>query len=203
MKKLILNLLLAIIVLNCFAQTDSTIKAAVAPDQPGLPDSFQLTKPYKAWVKTVDGKTKKGVLYQTAGYGIDLVTGKKYESIHTFNSEQIQSIRIRRKNAPLKGALIGMGVGAITGIVIGLVSGDDPIQPYTGEPFSDMFIALGNSFAMTAGEKATAGGIGLGITGGVVGLIFGSVAKKKFIIGGKKQKVRDLQAELMQKLVVK
>jgi hypothetical protein len=32
-------------------------------------------------------------------------------------------------------------------------------------------------------------------------MLIGAIAKKKFIIGGRKQKFRDLQAELMTRLV--
>jgi uncharacterized membrane protein len=56
---------------------------------------------------------------------------------------------------------------------------------------------------MTAGEKAITGGIGLGVTGAIVGTIIGAVAKKKFIIGGKKEKFHDLQGDIMKKLVIK
>ena len=56
---------------------------------------------------------------------------------------------------------------------------------------------------MTAGQKAIAGGLGLGATGAIVGTIIGSIAKKKFTIGGKKEKFHDLQGELMTKLVKK
>ena len=66
-----------------------------------------------------------------------------------------------------------------------------------------MVVAMNNAFAMTAGQKAVAGGLGLGATGAIVGTIIGSVAKKKFIIGGKKEKFHDLQGELMKKLVNK
>jgi len=66
-----------------------------------------------------------------------------------------------------------------------------------------MMVAVNNAFAMTAGEKAIAGGLALGATGAIVGTIIGAVAKKKFIIGGKKEKFHDLQGEIMTKLVKK
>ena len=56
---------------------------------------------------------------------------------------------------------------------------------------------------MTAGEKAAFGGLGLGLTGAVMGTILGTVAKKKFIIGGRKEKFRDLESEIMMRLVKK
>ena len=55
---------------------------------------------------------------------------------------------------------------------------------------------------MTAGEKAMFGAIGLGTSGAIMGIIIGAIAKKKFIIGGKKEVYHDLQSDLMRKLIV-
>ena len=105
-------------------------------------------------------------------------------------------------------ALIGLGAGVVSGVIIGLASGSDKEQPYysydqdpTG--LGNLFVGIENSFAMTAGEKALAGGIGLGMTGAITGAIIGAVAKKKFIIGGRKEKYRDLNDHLMKRLIVK
>jgi hypothetical protein len=118
--------------------------------------------------------------------------------------DQIQSISLRKKNSVLKGALIGLGVGALTGVIAGLASGDDPVQPYYSngqDPYGlgNFFVALDNSFAMTGGEKATGGAIFLGGTGAIIGAIVGAIAKKKFVIGGKKEVYRDLQGDLMKR----
>ena len=123
-------------------------------------------------------------------------------------AENLKSFTMKRKHSALRGALIGFGVGAAAGIIIGLASGNDPVMTYPN-PNEDplglgtMVVAMNNAFAMTAGQKAIAGGLGLGATGAIVGTIIGSVAKKKFIIGGKKEKFHDLQGELMMKLVNK
>jgi hypothetical protein len=100
-----------------------------------------------------------------------------------------------------------LGIGVVTGVVIGYASGDDPVMQYPNpntDPFliNTFFTTLNNSFAMTAGEKALGAGIGLGTSGAIIGAIIGAVAKKKFIIGGKKETYHDLQAELMRKLVI-
>jgi hypothetical protein len=116
---------------------------------------------------------------------------------------------MKRKHSTLRGALIGFGVGAAAGIIIGLASGNDPVMTYNPGPYGDplgleaISVAMNNSFAMTAGQKAVVGGIGLGVTGAIVGTIIGTVAKKKFVIGGKKEKFHDLQGDLMMKLVNK
>jgi hypothetical protein len=38
--------------------------------------------------------------------------------------------------------------------------------------------------------------------GGIVGGVIGALAKKKFTIGGRKEKFHDLQGELMRRLVI-
>ena len=108
-----------------------------------------------------------------------------------------------KRNAGLKGALIGLGVGAATGAIIGFVSGDDPIEECGPNDFFCLGAALNNAFAMTAGQKAAAGAMGLGVMGTITGFILGKVAKKKFIIGGQKDAYRDIQGELMKRLIIK
>ena len=58
-----------------------------------------------------------------------------------------------------RGARIGALVGLVAGMALGFASGDDDPNGW---------------FAMTAGEKALAGGVLLGGTGGLLGLIVGA-----------------------------
>jgi hypothetical protein len=51
-------------------------------------------------------------------------------------------------------------------------------------------------------KKQQVGALFLGGTGAIIGTIVGAIAKKKFIIGGKKEVYRDLQGDLMKRLVV-
>jgi len=175
------------------------------------------TKPEKkpkifiASIRTVDSRIIKGSIYTVNDSQLVLSKSAKnfYRPLPVTDqqpvpSENIKSFSVKRKNSVLKGALIGFGAGLVTGIIVGLASGDDPV--YTGpvyDPFTGILVALSNSLAMTAGEKAVGAGLGLGVTGAVVGTVIGALAKKKFIINGKKEKFRDLQAELMTKLVKK
>ncbi len=53
---------------------------------------------------------------------------------------------------------LGLAVGAGTGVLVGLGSGDDDPQQW---------------FALSAEEKAAVFGLGLGLTGGAVGLVIG------------------------------
>ena len=185
------------------AQTDST--------QPEVKYKTMVAK-----VKTMDNRFVKGIVYPaptTDQLILSQLTKTKMSSTpagETINipAENIQSFTVKRKNSVLKRTLLGFAIGAVTGVVVGLASGDDPVMAYP-DP-SDDFLGLGtlavginNAFAMTAGEKAVAGGLGLGVTGAIVGTVVGALVKKKFIIDGKKEKFRDLQAELMAKLVKK
>lgn len=203
MKKVTALLPIILLVIQTIAQTDSLVTA---------PETAVKKGPYKATIKTIDGKTQQGWLYQVNDSQVVLLKDVKdlrtrYDQLlqptgsFTVPADQVHAISLKRKNAGLKGMLIGFGVGALTGIVSGFISGDDPITLYTGT-FADAFIGIGNAFAMTAGEKAVAGGLIFGTGGAIVGLIIGSVAKKKFIIGGNKEKVRDLHAELVQKNII-
>jgi hypothetical protein len=164
--------------------------------------SVKKQKTFNASIRTLDHKMINGRLYAINDSQVVLLkSGNNHQYI---SAENIKSFSLKRKNSVLKGALIGFGIGAVTGIVAGLASGDDPV--YTepvNDPFSGIIVAINNSFAMTAGEKALWGGIGLGTSGAIIGTIIGAVAKMKFIIGGKKEMFRDLQAEMMMKLVQK
>ena len=202
MKK---NFLFALLVtgLSVSAQTDTT-----APSK--------KTSPRIATVHTLDGKKLKGWLYSMDENNIYLLSTKTkqvqlkdYKALDltsgrfSINVSQINTISTQKKNGGLKGALIGLGVGAAAGAIMGFASGDDPMKPYTGEPISDFFIALANSFALTAEEKAAGGAVTGALTGALTGFIIGKLAKKKFIIGGKKDNYRDLQGELMKRLIIK
>jgi hypothetical protein len=173
--------------------------------------------PSIATVQTINGTKTKGWFYKMNDeslYLLPVKQNRKYLQTSEFTgtdinsgsiaiqASQVKSIALMKRNAGLKGALIGLGVGVATGAIIGFVSGDDPVTPYTGT-VADLFIGIGNAFAMTAGEKAAAGALGLGVMGGITGFILGKVAKKKFIIGGQKDTYRDMQGELMKRLIIK
>ncbi len=192
MKKLVLVAACSIALVFSQAQTDS----ATAKKQ----------KIFIASVTTMDGKFLKGSI---SAVNDSQVVLKTYKNQLVVPAENLKSFTVKRKHSALRGALIGFGVGAAAGIIIGLASGNDPIMTYNPGPYGDPLgleaigVAMNNAFAMTAGQKAVAGGIGLGATGAIVGTIIGAVAKKKFIIGGRKEKFHDLQGQLMTKLVNK
>ncbi len=160
-------------------------------------------KPYNAYVKTVGNKTVKATL-RGINDSVLLVSLSQSGQQWQIPAENIQSFSIKRKNSFARGALIGFGIGAVTGIIAGLASGDDPVynEPVY-DPFSAIAVSLSNAFAMTKEEKAVSGGIGLGLSGAIIGGITGALLKKKFTIGGRRETFRDLQSEIMNKLVRK
>jgi hypothetical protein len=200
MRKLLLPIVSFLSFLAANAQTD-TVQAE------------KKSKPFIINVSMNNGGKVKGLFYTINDTQLVLSRSSKIVSgslpddqQYSIPAENIKSFTAGRKNSALRGALVGFGVGAVTGIIIGLVSGDDPVAQYP-DPSTDFLgigtfgAALQNSFAMTAGEKAVIGGVGLGVTGAITGAIIGALAKKKFTIGGKRERFRDLQAELMLKLV--
>ena len=205
MKNYLLGFIAFIFTGSVFSQTDST--ASVKKSVPSI-----------ATIKTLDGKTVKGWFYKMNDENVYLLPvkrNKKYFRSSEFLSpdanaggfnvqvSQINTIALQKKNAGLKGTLIGLGTGAIIGALTGFISGDDPIQECGPNDFFCIGAAINNALAMSAGEKAFAGAIGLGLTGALTGFILGKVAKKKFIIGGKKDTYRDIQGELMKRLIIK
>ena len=206
MKQIFFSATLLVTVLVSFAQNDSISET-------------KKHVPNLATIHTTEGKTLKGWFYRLDDNQVILLPAKnknfrlaalsKIEN-NTMNIgvDQIQSISLKKKNSVIKGALIGLGIGVLTGAVIGFASGDDPVESYYSsdqDPFGigNFFVSINNAFAMTAGEKALGGAVLLGGTGAIVGVIIGAIAKKKFIIGGKKEVYRDLQGDLMKRLIVR
>lgn len=177
--------------------------------------------PSSATVRLTDGLVAKGWLYQVNDSQLVVLharkallkklndPGKDWDNHTTvLYADQIKSVSVRRKNAGRKGVLLGFLGGAFIGAIAGFAEGDDKIMPYpdpSTDPYglSGLFIGLNNAFAMTAGEKALTYGMAMGVGGGILGGILGAVAKKKFIIGGKKEKFHDVQGELMRRLITK
>jgi hypothetical protein len=203
MKEHLLPLIFLSMVFSASAQTD-TVEPA------------KLKKPSIATISTMDGKKIKGWFYKTDSDNIFLLSTKikaqkplnnKSPALENGSNKidviQINTIVLKKKNAGLKGALIGLAAGVVVGAIIGFASGDDPVKPYTGDAYSDVFIDLGNAFALTATEKAAGLSVVGGMTGALIGGITGALLKKKFIIGGKKDNYKNAQAELNKMAMVK
>ena len=196
-------------VAQLFAQTTDTLSIAASPEL--LPKK----NPYLTTIKMMDGSTEKGWLANINESEVIIYPANKQEmkgwrkpdfklkKSFSVSAEQINIITMQKKNAKLKGTLIGLGIGVLTGVISGFASGDDPV--YTdpvNDPFTGFFVAINNAFAMTAGEKALSAALVFGTGGALAGFLISSVVKKKFIIGGKKANFRDLETDLMQRLII-
>lgn len=197
------TILMLFIAFSVFAQTDST-----TPEQ-------KKQIPNLATIQTTNGNKLKGWFYKMDDNKIYLLPSSRKSlkpsvlgnvdlknGLIPIDVSEIKTIGLQKKGSATKGALLGLGIGTLTGVIIGFAEGDDPVTPYTGT-FADVFIAIGNAFTMTAEEKAVANGIALGATGALTGFLIGKLAKKKFIIGGNKQTYRDLSGELTKRLILK
>lgn len=184
-KKLISFFSFLFLITESFSQnlSDSTAKDK-------MNDSLHL-KPriYKTNILTYDKSDFiKGYLVNLSDSGLELSSSpvrlsleKKNNLQSVYNYDQLRQVTIRRKGSTGRGAgygaLIGLGFGAIGG----LISGDDPP----------------GWFALTAGQKAIGYGI-LGIpVGALVGLIVGTVSHKTFIIGGNKNKYKEMRESIL------
>jgi hypothetical protein len=145
--------------------------------------------PSLATVQTTGGTKIKGWFYKMDDDKIYLLpaSNKSLKLFSLGNAElnngmiplqvsEIQTVSLQKKGAAGRGAILGLGIGALTGVIVGFAEGDDPVTPYTGT-FGDIFIAVGNAFAMTAEEKAVANGLALGVTGALTGYLIGKLTK--------------------------
>ncbi|MBI1342675.1 MAG: hypothetical protein GC171_07075 [Terrimonas sp.] len=185
--------------------------------QEDLPTMTKKFVPSLASIQTLEGKRVNGWFYSVTDDQVSLLKPKK-RLLHynqqtkidhsgamiLIPTEQINIIGLKRKNNVMKGALIGFGVGALSGIIGGIISGDDPVTRNTGEPFSDLFNGIRKllTWKLTAGQKAVAGGLVFGLTGAATGAIIGALVKKKFFIGGKKEAFRQHHSELIKRAML-
>ena len=106
-----------------------------------------------------DGKMLRVRDVHIEGEEISFITGSRNETIDL----SLPDIKVLKFKSSAQGAaeglFIGLLMGGVLGAVIGFAGGDDPL----------------GWFSMTAGEKAAATGIGLGIIGGFSGLLGGAI----------------------------
>lgn len=100
------------------------------------------------------------------------------------NYRQISEITLKRNHGAGRGAWKGAVIGALIGAAAGFIEGGDP-----GEYW----------LAMTAGEKALIYG-GMGAAAGTgIGALIGALVRKKFIIGGNKEKFDEMKTSVLNK----
>ena len=145
------------------------------------------SKWYKVAIQETTGQYHYGtLLYVTDSATVLRIanTGKQQTGIlqtqTAFPFSKVESIALQRKGSVGRGMLWGGISGAALGILMGYISGDDP--PHQNTPGQ-----IDWSIRLTAREKALFLGILGGGGGTAIGGIIGALAKKTFIIGGKKE----------------
>ena len=148
---------------------------------------------YYAWMYRYDNqKPVKGVIYETNDSTIQFIEASNFVknrlvqpyNISVIPVTSIEKIKVRNRGAPVKGALMGAGVGAAIAATIAYADGDDQCD------------AGGWCFFMyTAEEKAVIGAT-LGIIPGLlVGTLIGH-SKTKFQINGDKNLYLAIRSKL-------
>jgi hypothetical protein len=137
-------------------------------------------------VQKMDGQTIRGELLEARNGTLNLLI---YENATKVNIrlDELNSLRIEKKNAFLKGLGIGILVGAAAGAIGGFLSGDDKAS------------GQWDIFNFTAGEKAIGFGVSLGAIGGAIGGVVGAMKgtdKSITLIGLSPEKLRRVKAKL-------
>lgn len=168
MKKITATIIVLSLFYSLSAQEDSTKLKSVKEEKNRI---------YKTWISLINSSDKvKGVFYDVQDSSITVSNSasvKDYSEgkfeLSYINYKTIDVVKTRVMNKVGKGAAIGMGIGFITGVLIGIISGDDNPEEVV--------------FPTSAGQKALSGGIFLAIGGAGIGALVGSI-KIKIPING-------------------
>jgi len=163
----------------CFTQTTSLAQQSTI--KPSI---------YKAWTSNIDRKLV-GALYEVTDTGLKISNSMDFDNYATGDfqyvdiyARDIETIKLRKKGKIGRGILIGALSGFATGALIGLISGDDDCESEVG-----LASAFCHIFATTAEQKAISNGVFLGVTGGLIGAVVGSI-KIKIPINGAPEKFK-------------
>ncbi|MEO8414058.1 MAG: hypothetical protein ABI472_10375 [Ginsengibacter sp.] len=195
----------ALIILGILTCTSGIAQENLTPDS--IPAKKRI---YKVSLVTSDLKINSGYLANlgdstlyVSQYPVYLTTFKPEDKYSAYSCGQVQTIELRRKGSVGRGLWKGALVGLSAGVIAGFASGDDPVAPVYDNPndplgtiLSSVFSSTANAFRMTAGQKAAVYGITGAATGALIGTIIGAIAKKKFFIGGSKQRYREMRQRL-------
>jgi len=149
-------------------------------------------KLFKLTITKTDGGIQRGYFYGVSDSAVSLL---RYNSawrpragiqsipagdINHFMASTVEKMSVQRKKSTGRGIL----VGCISGVVVGAITGAITHKENPG------------GWDFGPGVDAVAGGtIGL-LGGGIIGGIIGAVVKKKFVIGGNKEKLQLIRPEL-------
>lgn len=126
------------------------------------------------------------------------------ESLAAIHYRNIEKVIVRRKNATGRGLLFGALAGLGTGITTGLIIGDDPPCYYSGPADPSNLFGLGTAlceaFRTSATQKAVALGGAGALGGAIIGGVIGAVAKKRYVINGRKEGFQTLQLSVLERI---
>ncbi len=150
---------------------------------------------YKATVTTTDSIVK-GYLASVAESSISISskmlafksTEARNRPFRMISYNNLTEVGLRRKGSAGRGILKGTGIGFLSGALISAITYQ--------EPKDDVDRLVNAAFGINRGTMAVAGGMLGGLAGGVVGGVIGAIAKKTFVIGGKKEKFDGMKAKL-------
>jgi hypothetical protein len=118
----------------------------------------------------------------------------------SFGYSQLQTVRLQRKSSLGRGILYGALTGLTVGVISGLVQGNDPDKTVQIPNFF-----VGGYFNITVrGATALEKSIVLGatgmLTGAIIGGIIGLLSHKKFTLGGSRQRFLDMRSSVYDKI---
>ena len=136
--------------------------------------SFFPNKPYRAWVYSLNGQgTRKGLIHQVKDSSIIILPEWNGAYLQEIDVRKIRNVKIQKKGRLGKSIAIGALSGLVAGIAIGIAAGDDNCGAFPILCFS-------------AEEKSAIYGTALATTGGLIGLVVGSM-KISFPIHGRQK----------------
>ena len=156
-------------------------------------------KTFKLTVEDTSGMMYKGYLITVSDSSLSMLKtpivfdeGLYIKEGTTHGLEAISKVSYTRKGAVGRGIAIGAASGAVIGLIAGAIAYEKPTPCDPQSPFC-LNLDFGAGFdAMTGAAIGTLGGA-------MIGGIIGAVAKKTFIIGGRKEDFKRFQVNVLDK----
>ncbi|HEY4337601.1 MAG TPA: hypothetical protein VGM89_16930 [Puia sp.] len=136
----------------------------------------------KVRLVTLDRSVRSGYLY---GFTDSAMLLSANSLVRPYAYREMARIELHRKGVVWKSALAGLGIGLATGALLGFISGDDPREQW---------------FALTAEEKAMAGGVLGGTIGTLIGFVVGAASHRSFTIGGDRKRYERMRSKTIARL---
>lgn len=152
----------------------------------------------KATVIDINGDSIKGYVHAITDSSLEFAAKARYifsenksdNHYRVFGYDNIQELNIRGKSSIRNGILYGTVAGIVIGAIVGRLSYHSPAPANNNGEIFDFTIDFGPGPNILAGALlGGAAGCGLGAVGGVI-------ARKTFIIEGRKDKFRNMQKKM-------